>query len=215
MKNRIVLFIVSFFIICLFFWWGRGPKSITGGEAYNKQYEITFFQKTISGIPKKNNFIPADRNNTLVELNIIGNQSKLELENLVIFDSSGNEMEFVYDKDVLVNGLKSSENTNSLWLYKNNSDHWIVGYNSESDIGRFNFDVKDFGWIFVHGKDVIFLAIIVSSLILLYFIQKAGYGEKIYLRPIAGLKAIEEAVGRATEMGKSVLFVPGYMNWIR
>ncbi|SVD01141.1 uncharacterized protein METZ01_LOCUS353995, partial [marine metagenome] len=145
----------------------------------------------------------------MVELNIIGNQSKLELENLVIFDSSGNEMEFVYDKDVLVNGLKSSENTNSLWLYKNNSDHWTVGYNSESDIGRFNFDVKDFGWIFVHGKDVIFLAIIVSSLILLYFIQKAGYGEKIYLRPIAGLKAIEEAVGRATEMGKSVLFVPG------
>ena len=209
MNNRIFLFVAGFFIICLFFWWGRGPKSITGGEAHEKQYELTFFQKTVSGIPKNNNFIPADTNNTLVELNINGNPSKLELENLIIFDSSGNEMEFIYDKDVLKNGLEFSENTNNLWLFKNNSDHWKVGYNSESDIGKFNFDVKDFGWIFVHGKDVIFLAIIVSSLILLYFIQKAGYGEKIYLRPIAGLKAIEEAVGRATEMGKSVLFVPG------
>ena len=103
---------------------------------------------------------------------------KMELENLIIFDSSGNEMEFIYDKDVLKNGLEFSENTNSLWLFKNSSDHWKVGYNSESDMGKFNFDVKDFGWIFVHGKDVIFLAIIVSSLILLYFIQKAGYGEK-------------------------------------
>ena len=209
MNNRIFLFVAGFFIICLFFWWGRGPKSITGGEAHKKQYELTFFQKTVSGIPKNNNFIPADTNNTLVELNINGNPSKLELENLIIFDSSGNEMEFIYDKDVLKNGLEFSENTNSLWLFKNNSDHWKVGYNSESDMGKFNFDVKDFGWIFVHGKDVIFLAIIVSSLILLYFIQKAGYGEKFYLRPIAGLKAIEEAVGRATEMGKSVLFVPG------
>jgi len=190
MNNRIFLFVAGFFIICLFFWWGRGPKSITGGEAHKKQYELTFFQKTVSGIPKNNNFIPADTNNTLVELNINGNPSKLELENLIIFDSSGNEMEFIYDKDVLKNGLEFS-------------------YNSESDMGKFNFDVKDFGWIFVHGKDVIFLTIIVSSLILLYFIQKAGYGEKIYLRPIAGLKAIEEAVGRATEMGKAVLFVPG------
>ena len=30
------------------------------------------------------------------------------------------------------------------------------------------------------------------------------------LRQIAGLKAIEEAVGRATEMGRSILFTPGY-----
>ena len=210
MKSRIILFISSFFIIWLFFLWGRGPKSIIGGEAYKQQYELTFFQKTILGKPQNNNYIiPADTNNILVELNINGKSSKLELENLIIFDSSGYEMDFVYDKDVLINGLEFSETKNSLWLYKNHSDHWEVRYNSESDIGKFTFDVKDFGWIFVHGKDVIFFAIIVSSLILLYFIQKAGHGETIYLRPIAGLKAIEEAVGRATEMGKAVLFVPG------
>ena len=39
--------------------------------------------------------------------------------------------------------------------------------------------------------------------------EKAKAGEEIYLRPISGMNAMEEAVGRATEMGTSVLFVPG------
>ena len=47
------------------------------------------------------------------------------------------------------------------------------------------------------------------SLTLYYYIDKARSGEDIYIRPIAGLQAIEEAVGRSTEMGKSVLFIPG------
>ena len=128
---------------------------------------------------------------------------------MIILDSSGRELEYIYDEDVLNKSDTLSGIANSLWLYKNSSDYWTVGYNSESDIGKFSFDVDTFGWIFVHGKDLIFIAVILSSLILFYFIQKARSGEKIFLRPIAGLKAIEEAVGRATEMGKSVLFVPG------
>lgn len=40
----------------------------------------------------------------------------------------------------------------------------------------------------------------------------ARRGRPIYVRPIAGLKAIEEAVGRSTEMGKPMLFVPGIMD---
>jgi len=31
----------------------------------------------------------------------------------------------------------------------------------------------------------------------------------MYLRPIAGIEAIDEAIGRATEMGKPILYVPG------
>lgn len=33
--------------------------------------------------------------------------------------------------------------------------------------------------------------------------------DKIYIRPIAGIQAVEEAIGRATEMGKPILYVPG------
>ena len=65
------------------------------------------------------------------------------------------------------------------------------------------------GFVFVEGEAVKFGAVILVSLTLYYFINQARNGENIYLRPIAGLKAIEEAVGRATEMGKAVLFVPG------
>ena len=39
--------------------------------------------------------------------------------------------------------------------------------------------------------------------------ELARRGKPFYVRPIAGLKALEEAVGRATEMGKPILFVPG------
>jgi hypothetical protein len=34
-------------------------------------------------------------------------------------------------------------------------------------------------------------------------------GTEIYIRPIAAVQAVEEAIGRATEMGKPILFVPG------
>jgi len=42
--------------------------------------------------------------------------------------------------------------------------------------------------------------------------ELAKRGKPIYIRPIAGLQAIEEAVGRATEMGRSILFTPGIMD---
>ena len=65
------------------------------------------------------------------------------------------------------------------------------------------------GSIFIEGARIKFVAIILVSITLYYYIDRARSGEEIYLRTIPGLKALEEAVGRATEMGKSVLFVPG------
>jgi len=40
-------------------------------------------------------------------------------------------------------------------------------------------------------------------------IRLAKSGKDLYIRRIAGLNAIDEAIGRATEMGKPVLMVPG------
>ncbi|MBC8202943.1 MAG: hypothetical protein H8E91_03855 [Planctomycetes bacterium] len=45
-----------------------------------------------------------------------------------------------------------------------------------------------------------------------YFINVARSGKKLWVRPIAGLAAIDEAVGRATEMGRPVLFVTGIQD---
>ncbi|MCK4671908.1 MAG: hypothetical protein KAT47_05130, partial [Candidatus Aegiribacteria sp.] len=45
--------------------------------------------------------------------------------------------------------------------------------------------------------------------LIFYYFGKAQRGTKMYLRPIAGIEAIDEAIGRATEMGKPILYVPG------
>ncbi|MCA9089668.1 MAG: hypothetical protein KDA90_13670 [Planctomycetaceae bacterium] len=44
------------------------------------------------------------------------------------------------------------------------------------------------------------------------FIMLARAGWPLTIRPIAGLEAVEEAVGRATEMGKMCLFIPGIQD---
>ena len=46
----------------------------------------------------------------------------------------------------------------------------------------------------------------------LAFIAMARRGTPLKIRQISGLKAVDEAVGRATEMGRSCLFVPGIQD---
>ena len=55
------------------------------------------------------------------------------------------------------------------------------------------------------------LAVLVLSAAIIYWIQRAQSTD-IYLRPVAGLAAFDEAIGRATEMGQPVLFVPGIQD---
>ena len=63
--------------------------------------------------------------------------------------------------------------------------------------------------IFLTGNETTFIFVIIFCFLIEYFIEKAKSGEEIYMRPIAAIKAMEEAVGRATEMGTPVLYVPG------
>ena len=44
------------------------------------------------------------------------------------------------------------------------------------------------------------------------FVAVAKSGRELYVRPIPGLEAVDEAVGRATEMGRSCLFIPGIQD---
>ena len=65
---------------------------------------------------------------------------------------------------------------------------------------------------FIAERIVMFIAIIGFGGTLIFYTRKAQRGEDIFLRTIPGLKAVEEAVGRSTEMGKPVLFVPGIQD---
>lgn len=57
-----------------------------------------------------------------------------------------------------------------------------------------------------------FIALLIISSAILYFIRRAITGKKLYVRKLAGLEAVDDAVGRATEMGKKVFFVPGIQD---
>ncbi len=55
----------------------------------------------------------------------------------------------------------------------------------------------------------VLIGFIIYAAILLYFIYHARRGKNLFIRKLAGLEALEDAVGRATEMGKPILYVPG------
>ena len=53
------------------------------------------------------------------------------------------------------------------------------------------------------------LASLIFGCLVFIMINKAKKGHDLYVRPIAGIQEIDNAIGRATEMGKPILFVPG------
>ncbi|MCK5125089.1 MAG: hypothetical protein KAR42_02435 [candidate division Zixibacteria bacterium] len=55
----------------------------------------------------------------------------------------------------------------------------------------------------------IFIGIFILAGAIIYFIFAAKGGKKFYIRKIAGIEEVENAVGRATEMGRSIYYVPG------
>ena len=65
---------------------------------------------------------------------------------------------------------------------------------------------------FVTDRIVMFFSILSLSATLIYYTRAAERGEEFYLRPIPALKAVEEAVGRSTEMGRPILYVPGIQD---
>jgi hypothetical protein len=53
------------------------------------------------------------------------------------------------------------------------------------------------------------VATILFAAILVWFVMSARRGRTFFIRKIPGLEAVEEAVGRATEMGRPILYSPG------
>ncbi|HSG98675.1 MAG TPA: DUF6754 domain-containing protein [candidate division Zixibacteria bacterium] len=63
--------------------------------------------------------------------------------------------------------------------------------------------------VFNNQRWYAFALVIFFSLTLYLYTRRARQGKKLFIRKIPGLEAVEEAVGRATEMGRTVLFIPG------
>ena len=66
-----------------------------------------------------------------------------------------------------------------------------------------------YGQWFHTGKLPVFVGTIAFTAMVLAFINMARKGKEFYVRPLAGIEAVDEAIGRATEMGRPILYVLG------
>ncbi|GAB4324630.1 MAG: hypothetical protein Kow0074_17740 [Candidatus Zixiibacteriota bacterium] len=53
------------------------------------------------------------------------------------------------------------------------------------------------------------IPVLVFTVLVLGFISLAKRGRELYIRPLAGISAVDEAIGRATEMNRPILYVLG------
>jgi hypothetical protein len=65
------------------------------------------------------------------------------------------------------------------------------------------------GQWFNTGRTNALIGVLFTSFVIIFFIFRARSGAELFVRKIAGLDAVDEAIGRATEMGKPILFVSG------
>jgi hypothetical protein len=63
-------------------------------------------------------------------------------------------------------------------------------------------------WFFTNKINTLVATILFVALVLGY-IRAARQGKSLFVRRIPGLDAIDEAVGRSTEMGRATLYIPG------
>ena len=69
--------------------------------------------------------------------------------------------------------------------------------------------VQSKGQWFNSGRFPVFWAVIIFGFLTMYFVNRARKGDDLYVRPLAGIEAVDDAIGRATEMGRPILYVLG------
>ena len=77
---------------------------------------------------------------------------------------------------------------------------------SQSEAAHSSWQIFNFNKV-----NLLVIALVISATVIFY-IQHLKSGGKTFIRKIAGLEAVDEAIGRATEMGRSILFIPGIQD---
>ena len=91
--------------------------------------------------------------------------------------------------------------------------YWLVSYSGGSVEACSDIDmaVPAAQWIY-RGRVGMLIILFLMTFTIIFYIESGKRGKKLYIREIAGLAAVDDAVGRATEMGKPVLYIPGIMD---
>ena len=69
--------------------------------------------------------------------------------------------------------------------------------------------VQATGEWFNDGRIPVLVAVLAFGFLIFNFVTRARRGADLYVRPLAGIEAVDDAIGRATEMGRPILYVLG------
>jgi len=69
--------------------------------------------------------------------------------------------------------------------------------------------VQSYGQWFNKGRYAVFFAVLIFAVLTMVFVRKARKGADLYVRPLGGIEAVDDAIGRATEMGRPILYILG------
>ena len=97
-------------------------------------------------------------------------------------------------------------------IEKGNAYAYIVRAVSETEAtvdSEETAPAKGTGEWFHTGRIPLFIAMLLFGAAVVWNIYDARSGKDIFVRRIPGLEAVDEAIGRATEMGRSILYVLG------
>jgi hypothetical protein len=146
------------------------------------------------------------------------------LQNVVSYDilrSSSPDGEFV-SRGIIPKGIMQYEDVDETESSEENPNPKFMGINStwyykvvaisdkgaRSVPGEVASGTTKANWVHT-GKLPILLASFLLTGFLWIFIASARKGKKLYVRPLAGINAVDDAIGRATEMGKPILYILG------
>jgi hypothetical protein len=86
----------------------------------------------------------------------------------------------------------------------------LIFVKEEATVGSFMLGpVSSSPQLFNTARFNVLVGVLICGILVAFFIVQGKTGRELYVRPIAGLSAIDDAIGRATEMGKPVLYSSG------
>jgi hypothetical protein len=167
---------------------------------------------------------PNDGGHGLIIKWVLSKDDSDGLGNVVAYDilrSSSPDSEFI-SRGTTVKGLTQYEDMdeteptkenpnpnympiNSTWYYKvvAVSDRGARSIPSEIASGTTKSNL-----IHINKLPILFASLLLTGFLWI-FIASARKGKKLYVRPLAGIDAVDDAIGRATEMGKPILYILG------
>ena len=131
-------------------------------------------------------------------------------ENLLVMRSTARLGGFGVVGDAMV----SDGRYNDLSVDDGTEYYYRLGYLAGDDTVYSNTAgpvVSKSNWFRAYRLNALILTSLMFTLVVT-MVTQARRGKELFIRRISGLSAIDEAVGRATEMGKKILYIPGILS---